>query len=307
MRRSLRFAFAIVATLLLAALCSAPASAARGGQHWKVVRYGPFTLPAGTFHEEHGHVHSSHLTRRLSNVEKPCKSCHITALVPLFRYANGAEANFHTNAMLHHAVWSNTGSADLTCRTRRQRFFASGNERTPISLPRGYGYRVRETDRWNLLVELMNLQVEPQTVYVDLLVRYRKGGRRIQGVTPTWLDIDGCGDSQYSIPAGRSARTRDYRAPFDGKVVAGGGHVHDDGLFVEALNATRGKTICRSIAGYGTKPSYEGHIESMTTCQGNPVATFQAGDLIRLRSVYDSPEPQDDVMGIMLGYVVRTG
>jgi hypothetical protein len=43
----------------------------------------------------------------------------------------------------------------------------------------------------------------------------------------------------------------------------------------------------------------------MTTCRGRRVGTVRKGDLIRLHSVYDSPEPMDDVMGIMIGYLAR--
>ena len=49
-----------------------------------------------------------------------------------------------------------------------------------------------------------------------------------------------------------------------------------------------------------------GHLESMSTCAGDPLASIRKGDLIRLHSVYDSPTRQNDVMGIMLLYVDRT-
>ncbi|HLM63304.1 MAG TPA: hypothetical protein VK306_03315 [Acidimicrobiales bacterium] len=45
------------------------------------------------------------------------------------------------------------------------------------------------------------------------------------------------------------------------------------------------------------------HVESMSTCSGDPLAVLQAGQTVRLHSIYDSPHPADDVMGIMLAYV----
>jgi hypothetical protein len=243
------------------------------------------------------------LTRRLRGVKKPCANCYITGFRPNLTYANGATGNFDTGVMLHHAVLSSSAASDLTCPPRDQRFFASGNERTAISLPRKYGYRVRSGDRWNLLVDLMNMEDHAQTVYVDVTFRLRRG--RTTPVTPAWLDIGGCRGSVYSIPAGFSDTHRQWRSPFDARVVAIGGHVHDFGRWIEATDETRGKRLCRSVAGYGTKPAYMGHLESMTTCRGRRVGTVRKGDLIRLHSVYDSPEPMDDVMGIMIGYLAR--
>jgi hypothetical protein len=42
---------------------------------------------------------------------------------------------------------------------------------------------------------------------------------------------------------------------------------------------------------------------SMGTCTGDPVATVSQGQVVRLHSIYNSPEPADDVMGIMLLYI----
>jgi hypothetical protein len=307
-RRSRRryLSLAVVAASAVSAVASAPALAVHGGEHARVLRYGPFTMPGGTFHDEHGHVHGAHFTARLANVQKPCTNCHVTRFVPLFRYADGSEANHHTDAWLHHAVWTNSARRDLTCPTRNERFFASGNERTPIVLPSGYGYPVTSSDSWNLSVHAMNESEQPQTVYVDLVVLYRTDSD-VQPVTPFWLDIDLCGDSEYTIPAGLSNTNRTFAAPFDGKLVAIGGHLHDDGIYIELHNERMGQVLCRSVAGYGTNPSYEGHIESMSRCEADPVGKkFKQGDPLRMYSVYYSDAVQTDVMGIMLGYAVRT-
>ena len=42
----------------------------------------------------------------------------------------------------------------------------------------------------------------------------------------------------------------------------------------------RAKRICGSVAGYGTKPTYMGHVESMTTCNGRRLADHFDGGLI---------------------------
>lgn len=41
----------------------------------------------------------------------------------------------------------------------------------------------------------------------------------------------------------------------------------------------------------------------MSTCEADPLAVLSQGDTVRIHSVYDSPEPQTDVMGIMLMYI----
>lgn len=297
-RRPLRPGLVAFVLLSLALLLSACGS--------QQVRYGPFTIPASSMPGDH--ETAAHLNRLFTGVQKPCTNCSITSFAPKVTYADRSEANWNTDVMLHHAVWSSSARSDLTCPGLPERFFASGNERTPILMPAGYGYRVDSGDNWNLLVDLMNMSGEPQTVYIDVVFGF--GSATDQSVTPVWLDIDNCSDSEYTIPAGPSDTHRDFRAPWDGKIVSMGGHLHDGGVFTETTNETTGQSICKSTAGYGTKPAYQGHIESMTLCVGDqtgvPIGTFANNDLLRLHSVYDSPTTQNDVMGIMLGYAVRT-
>jgi hypothetical protein len=42
--------------------------------------------------------------------------------------------------MLHHIVFAKIGVPDYTCGGSAERFFAEGEERLALSLPRGYGY-----------------------------------------------------------------------------------------------------------------------------------------------------------------------
>ena len=50
--------------------------------------------------------------------------------------------------MLHHIVFAKIGVPDYTCGGSTERFFAEGEERLALSLPRGYGYANKATDRW---------------------------------------------------------------------------------------------------------------------------------------------------------------
>jgi hypothetical protein len=112
-----------------------------------------------------------------------------------------------TGPMLHHAVFTSQWRPDPSCAgswlgLAGERFFASGDERTAISFPAGYGYRVRYYDSWNLLVDLMNHSTEAKTVYVQVTFTIRPSWESVARLKPVWLDIDQCGDSEYSIPAG---------------------------------------------------------------------------------------------------------
>lgn len=269
------------------------------GVESRTIRYGPFDLdPMGDGAEET-------MTFTSPNIERPCADCYVIGMVPELTYANGETANLDRGAMLHHAVLFNQSRPDASCGGWPERFFATGNERTTFVMPNGYGYPVSSTDRWSLLAELMNMGDGMQTVYVDVTYYVVDGSARTQGVRPLWLDVNNCASSQYPIPAGSSDTEWDFTVPASaaGRIVAIGGHQHDAGVRIEAENVTRGETICDSRAGYGANPAYMGTLESMSGCVGDPVARIDSGDVLRLHSLYDSPEARDDVMGIMVAYV----
>jgi hypothetical protein len=243
----------------------------------------------------------------------PCTNCFLTAFEPDLVYADGSRANFDTGAMLHHAVVGDSAQKDVTCDRNTtigwmgRRFFASGNERTKGILPAPYGYRVGPSDWWTGIFEIMNFEDTPQTVWFQMTVRYLPASdASVRPVTPVWLDEDNCGSSEYSIPAGKSTTTWDWRSNLTGRVVFVGGHVHNWGREIRLSNATTGERMCRSVAGYGTKPAYQGNIESMSTCIWDRLGTVRTGETLRIAADYDSPEARSDVMGIMLAYVYET-
>ena len=291
---------ALVAAIVIGGLAVAPA--AEAATYTKTVRYGAYTIPAGTM-EQPGMIHNQ---LKLA-VQRPCTDCYITSFTPNLVYADGTRADMNTGPMLHHAVLTSQWRKDATCGNAwlglaGERFFASGNERTAISFPAGYGYRVRWYDSWNLLVDLMNHSATAKTVYVQLTVTYRPSWESVKPLKPVWLDIDQCGDSEYSIPAGYSDTHRDWKVNVPGKVVAMLGHVHGHGIAVEATNESKGgASICRSVA--TLDPMSVHNVLAMSTCTGDPLATISTGQIIRLHSEYNSSHPADDVMGIMLGYV----
>jgi hypothetical protein len=283
------------------AISTTPASASTT-TYTKVVRYGPFTIPGGT-DAEPGMIHNQ---LRLG-VARPCGDCYITSFTPDLVYSDGSQATMKSGAMLHHAVFASQLRLDATCTgtwlgLAGERFFASGNERTAIKFPSGYGYRLRSYDSWNLLVDLMNHTSSSQTVYLKVTYTYRPSSQDVKRVKPVWLDIDQCGDSEYSIPAGYSDTHRNWTVNVPGKVVAMFGHVHGHGIAVEATNESKaGQSICRSVA--TLDPNDIHSVMSMSTCMADPLATIKWGQTVRLHSEYNSSHAATDVMGIMLGYI----
>lgn len=291
---------------LLAALFALAVPAAAGAAvATKTVRYGPFTVP-GMMGMDTSHMTPSHMgamkTFATGLAERPCRNCWVVGAQAQLTDAAGADVNMASGAMLHHIVVFNHGRNDLLCRRWPERAFASGNERTPMRLPGGDGYRIDSKDQWSTLIDLMNMGMQPRTLFVDVTYRYTRT-RGTRAVRPLWLDMNECGNSEYAIPAGLSDSHRDFRAPISGRLVAVAGHIHDDGVRTVLHNRSTGKTICTSTAGYGRNPAYDGHIESMTGCLDPRHGRISAGDLLRLDTIYDSPIPQPDVMGIMLGYL----
>lgn len=272
------------------------------------VRYGPYTIPAA----------SDGMPGMLENklelwTSKPCTNCYVTSMSPNLVYEDGSTANVNTGAMLHHMVLGSQFKSDATCSgdwlgLAGERFFASGNERTVIEYPDGYGYKVDWWDQWNLIYDLMNMTSQDKTVYVEMEYTYQSGSADIDPVRPVWLDVDQCGDSEYSIPAGSSDTHWDWNVNRPGDFVAIGGHVHDEGVRIEATNESTGESICDSVASYGESPEYidmngNARLSSMTRCIADPVATVSSGQTVRIHSIYDADQAHDDVMGIMIAYI----
>lgn len=282
-------------------------------EHITTVRYGPLLLPPylgdSGGHGEHGGHSGQMVTYATPTYDMPCRNCYITGIQPDLVYADGSPANYRTGAMLHHTVLFDPTRDDVTCGRRGvalltgRRVFAAGNERTGAQLPPGYGYPVGLTP-FGAMAELMNMSAQPQQVFVTMTVHWVDAAEaRLKEVTPVWLDVDNCGDSQYTIPAGPSHTIWTWKSTLRGDIVAVGGHVHDQGVSITLSNATRHEKICESVAGYAGGSHHEGHVESMSTCVGDPLATVRRGDDLALDSYYHSDRPDDTVMGIMIAYL----
>jgi hypothetical protein len=291
------------------------------------VTYGPYNIPATT-PTEMGMIHNGIAVA----VAKPCTDCFVTGIQARLTNPDGTTANVDTGLWLHHMVLGNFNKVDTTCPNTGpgrlgERFWASGNERARFAAPPGYGYPVGASDMWNMIYELMNMNAVVKTVSIEVTYNWVPATTPgMKPLTPVWLDIDQCGDSE--VPAGTGQYHFDYTwqpVTVPGKVLLTYGHLHDGGTNLQLLH--NGVQVCDSVAGYGGPGYVDGgmdhgtdhdmdhgggtaHLSSMSACWGlpvAPVATLAAGDSLSIRANYDAnAHPQmghEEVMGITFVYI----
>ncbi|KAF1988726.1 hypothetical protein K402DRAFT_391439 [Aulographum hederae CBS 113979] len=140
------------------------------------IRYGPYQLPSiddvglGTILSGE----KGTLSTMAVNMKKPCDGkCGLLSAQASLEYTNGTEANVDTGSWLHHVVQAATGEgkSDGVCGYPVERFFSSGNERTPTSFMDlmektiKSAYPVGPEDTFVAQIELMNMDSTPKEVY----------------------------------------------------------------------------------------------------------------------------------------------
>lgn len=214
----------------------------------------------------------------------------------------------HSAVHLHHVLLMNPARTTPFCSNFSERFAGAGSERTPMSLPDPYAYMVGANERWNALWHLMNTSTTNQQVYIQYKVGYQPGAtaQNTRGVTPFFLDVDGCGDSEYDVPGNGGpgsvhTNTRTWTAPWGGYITSAGGHLHGGGIDITIRNDATG-AACTMTAKYEHTHPHDAP-GSITTC---PVhKRFEAGQQFSVTARYDNSEPHQDVMGIVLAYAWR--
>jgi plastocyanin len=238
--------------------------------------------------------------------------------------------------MLHHIVFFNLGSTigekkDPTCDSITaldskskipamvERFYGAGEERAVMDLPQGYGYQVGENDTWGITWMVMNHRNVTDTAYVKYTVTYETAP--VTPVHPVWMDVENCkADPVYDVPGGGApgsthVRSADWVAPWSGRLIAGGGHVHGG---AKELNLTQPGCGDRQLARsrptwggpdhpfYNVKPVlHEPGPVNMTGFQSTAGVPVAAGETIRLNSLYDAERPHTRVMGIFIFFMTR--
>jgi plastocyanin len=187
---------------------------------------------------------------------------------------------------------------------------ASGEEKTRVTLPNGFGYRYKPTDRLMLNHMIHNLTATPEKVIfeytVDFLPASAPAAAKMMGVRTQFVDVEGgkaypvfdvkrnAGtNGRYTYPAQASAslapRNR-VRIQHDGTLVATAGHLHPGGLYTD-LFVTRGdKTvkIFRSNAYYYGAAKLASWNVSMGAASPDWRVAVKKGDILSVQVTYDT-------------------
>ena len=155
--------------------------------------------------------------------------------------------------MFHHGVWINMSHRDLTTTRFGERFMATGEEKTKMILPPGYGLRYEASDGWLLNHMIHNLTAASMELYItytiDFIPDTSPAAQGIRPVVPVWMDVvNGSGYPVFDVLKGTGSNRRFtyptdaenpypdgirrnlYQLNMDGVLVAGAGHVHTGGL-----------------------------------------------------------------------------
>jgi hypothetical protein len=289
-------------------------------QRTSVIKYGPYNQQAATPNPDgsHGHWHSGN--QFALGIQKPCTNCYITGMVADLVNMDGSRAGYSTGSQLHHMVLFNqdAGKVDATCHTGipfplgslfGQRFFASGDERTPVFAPQGYGYYVGSGANWNLIWDLAGMSRTPKQVYYQVTYHWVPAPADITNLEPVWFDVAQCGFSTFTAMPGPSSASWTWNVNRPGNVIGIGGHGHDGTINIVVKNDTTGQVICDSRAGYGESPLYidpehgDRHLSSMSTCLNANGPQVQNGQRVTMTANYNMAKQDDGQMGIVLAYI----
>ena len=167
---------------------------------------------------------------------------------------------------LHHGVWVNTARRAHTSGLPVEPFFAAGEEKTIMRMPKGYGYPIKGSDTLLLNHMIHNLTPVPTQVYmvyvVDFVPKGSRAARGMRPVRPIWMDVQngslypvfnvekGSGDNgRYTYPDdarnpyGGGPKKNEWVVDRPGVLVATAGHLHPGGLHTDLYVRRRGAKI----------------------------------------------------------------
>ena len=197
--------------------------------------------------------------------EKPQVDGWFTRIRPDLTYLDGRVPGVDV-IHLHHGVWVNTARRAHTSGLPVEPFFAAGEEKTIMKMPKGYGYPVKASDSLLLNHMIHNLTPVPTQVYmvyvVDFVPKGSRAARGIRPVRPIWMDVQngslypvfnvqkGSGDDgRYTYPNdarnpyGGGSKKNEWVVDRPGVLVATAGHLHPGGLHTDLSVRRRGAKI----------------------------------------------------------------
>lgn len=193
-------------------------------------------------------------------LQRPSENGWITRIEPNLVRPDGS-IPLSSKVMFHHGVWLNSNRDDATDQQAGasfpERFYATGEEKTTMELPPGFGYRYEKTDTWTLNHMVHNLVPEAMELYITYTVDFIPDdsplAEGIEPVRPIWMDVEngvnypvfdvlrgsGGKDGEFTYPAdannpyGSGPEENEWTVDRDGVLVQTIGHVHTGGLSTE--------------------------------------------------------------------------
>jgi plastocyanin len=291
--------------LVLIAVLLGPASAQAATKTYNL-RYGPVSM--GGFNVEFPKA----------AIRTPGVDGYVVGFHASLQDARGRAVTIR-DVMLHHTVFfQNTPSVGLgTCgRTQQEAFYGTGEEDESLILPPGYGYRTSRNARWSMHAMLMSHSTRAMNVYINYKVTVVTG-RAMKAVKPTWVRASGCSITYPVWGDGGAGSTNDrtyrWKIPYDGRIVAAGGHLHGGSKDMWMTQARcKDRRILDTSPHYGTPDSLyyrarpilhePGPVDTRYFLSGDGIPVHK-GETIDLHSIYDNSTPHSRVMSIMHVYI----
>ncbi len=256
------------------------------------------------------------------SVPTPRRSGYITRMDAWLVNEQGERVSFR-DVMLHHIVFINNGSPGIdkngSCPGRGgEPFWGTGEEKQPLTLPAGYGYKVSGGDRWRMQAMLMSHSLRAHRVRVVYRLTVVTA-EKLTRVKPLWLRANGCtkhpsydieGDQ---VPGSVHTKSSLWRMPLSGRIVAAAAHLHGSS---KKMTVSQPRCQDRQLIDhrplYGFKddvvyrakpilhepgPIATGHFQSRT---GIPV---RKGEMLKVTGQYDASRPHVQVMAITHVYI----
>jgi len=120
-----------------------------------------------------------------------------------------------------------------------ERYFTSGNERSPFDfnpdwkdMSYGSGYHLTKDDRFQFIVDLMNMNHDNKLVYLTMTYDVLDGPlpEDWEQVKTFWLDVNNCGTGEVHAPqqtGNFSIQSVPWKPNFEGRILGSTGHLHD--------------------------------------------------------------------------------
>jgi hypothetical protein len=201
------------------------------------IRYGKYSLPkvsattiSSLLTGEQGTINTV-----TANMKKPCEECGLVTMQAGLEYANGSSAEPSNGGWLHHIVMVASGAnrKDTLCNMPIERFFSSGNEKTPTAFGDVIENKVKsifpitKSDTFSAELELMNMIDTPLDVWITIDYEYMPGPRKADWLVAKalWLDVTNCGISSVRPPSGKQQfklASKPWTSSYEGEMLGVG-------------------------------------------------------------------------------------